>query len=86
MAMNPDSNTMEILEGYAENIKAGIASNCAIPGELLRPNGEPVPVSWKVFRVGETYQVNGYSFKCVYFNENTIVLEPAGPILVGDQK
>ena len=43
---------------------------------LLRPNGEPVPSHWTIFSTGETVVLKDHTFKIVYMNEQTMILEP----------
>jgi len=52
--------------------------------KLVRPNGEPVPDHWPIFTVGELVTVKNYTFKVAYIGESTLLLEPTGPLLVGD--
>lgn len=51
---------------------------------LLRPDGTPVPEHWSVFQVDEHVVVKNYTFKVAYMNEGTLVLEPVGPVIVGE--
>jgi len=39
-------------------------------------NGEPVPSHWTIFSTGETVVLKDHTFKIVYMNEQTIILEP----------
>jgi len=88
MGMNPDTNVLERLQLGAAlekqleaNDKKAMAQDIA---QLVRPNGEPVPKHWTVFRVGEHYVINGYTFRCAYFNETTLLFEPVGPVILGE--
>jgi hypothetical protein len=78
--MNPDTNKLEILREVGLGEKIGSALDC-VPG-LVRPDGSPVPKTWSIFTEGEEIIVKDYRFTVVYFNAETIVLEPAGPILL----
>lgn len=49
---------------------------------LVRPNGTPVPSHWSIFMVGENYVINGYTFKCKYIGETSILFEPVGPVVL----
>ena len=51
---------------------------------LLRPDGSEVPEHWSVFQVGERVVIKNYTFKVAYIGEGTLLLEPAGPVLVGE--
>jgi hypothetical protein len=70
--MNPNTNKFEPL------LEAGAGLS-----QLLRPNGEPVPKHWTVFRVGELVEIKGYTFKVGYVGESAVLFEPVGPIVVG---
>jgi hypothetical protein len=83
--MNPDTNRFEALRTTSENTK----EVCSLEQEiqkfqqkilslqgLVRPNGEPVPAHWSVFTIGELVTIKNYTFKIIYMNEGTIVLEP----------
>ncbi len=49
----------------------------------VRPNGEPVPAHWPVFKLDEHVVVKGYTFKVAYIGEKTLLLEPVGlPVLL----
>jgi hypothetical protein len=68
--MNPDTKRFEPLEEGAT-------------GELLRPDGSPVPKHWAIFKVGECVVVKDQTFTVAYIGEGTLLLEPAGVPLVG---
>jgi hypothetical protein len=51
---------------------------------LLRPDGSEVPEHWSVFTVGERVVVKNYTFKVAHIGESHLLLEPAGPVLVGE--
>jgi len=79
--MNPETNKFEMLSIQQMDDNKILEKEF---GKLLRPNGEPVPNHWSIFRVGENYVINNYTFKCVYVGETSILFEPvgsAGPIL-----
>lgn len=80
MGMNPDTNELEKLRKAFPPIEE---SDMGAGPILLRPNGEPVPEHWSIFVQGEDVVVKNYTFRVVYMNEKTIVLEPVGPLLVG---
>lgn len=50
--------------------------------KLLRADGTPVPEHWKVFRVGENYVINDYTFRCAYIGETSILFEPVAPVIL----
>lgn len=85
--MNPDTNKLEPLTAatpeMAKQLEALEEQAKALQGELVRPNGEPVPKHWSVFRQDEKIVVKGYTFKVAYLNDSCVVLEPVGPYLVG---
>lgn len=97
MGMNPETNRLEELGVTDDTIKellrkgnqkAAMAKLEALveKSALVRPDGSPVPKHWSVFAVGEHVVVKNYTFKVAYFNETSILLEPVGPVVVGEQK
>ncbi len=51
-------------------------------GQLVRPNGEPVPKHWAIFQVGEEVVIKEYTFRVAYIGKSNILFEPAGlPVL-----
>jgi hypothetical protein len=82
--MNPETNKFEHLEFEtdSENEALGKMLEGAY-GELFRPNGKRVPKHWSVFSVGKNYEINGYTFKCAYIGETSILFEPVGPVVIG---
>ena len=84
MGMNPDTNRFEMLS-EDETIKRNTEFE-KILGILVRPNGKPVPKHWSIFKVGEDVTVKDYTFKVVYLNESTIILEPVGLPVIGASK
>jgi hypothetical protein len=83
MGMNPDTNELEKLKAVFGSLDKRKESGVGAP-VLLRPNGEPVPEHWSIFVQGEDVVIKNYTFRVVYMNEKTIVLEPVGPIIVGE--
>ena len=64
--MNPDTGKFEQLtESQIEGMT-----------QLVRPDGSPVPKTWKVFEHGETVAVKGTDFVVAHIGEAYIVLEP----------
>lgn len=51
-------------------------------GQLLRPDGSPVPQHWSVFRVGEQVVIKNYTFQVAYIGESNILFEPVGPVVL----
>jgi hypothetical protein len=83
MGMNPKTNRLERLHVNPEAIQTR-GPDLAAGEVLLRPDGSPVPAHWSVFREGEVITVKNYQFRVVYIGETSILLEPAGPVLLGD--
>lgn len=85
--MNPDSNKFEKLtelDEQSSTMQALIKRMQNLEGEskyasLIRPNGEPVPSHWAVFQVDELYEIKGYTFRCKYIGETSILFEPVSP-------
>lgn len=75
--MNPDTNQFEQLRAWPTDELSDAT-------KLLRPNGEPVPKHWSVFKVGENVVIKDYTFCVAYMNAGTIVLEPVGPVIIGE--
>ena len=71
--MNPATNKFEFV--YPDRL-----------GRLLRPNGEPVPEHWSQFRDGEHVEVKGYIFEVKCIGEKYMVLEPVGPVIIGQEE
>lgn len=85
--MNPDSNKFEELTVSKETEKSFVdmvREAQSAPTKLLRPNGQPVPEHWSVFTDGENVMVKNYTFKVAHVGEGYIVLEPVGPVLIGE--
>lgn len=51
---------------------------------LIRPDGSPVPKHWSIFTVGEKVAIKNYTFRVGHISESTILFEPVGPVLVGE--
>jgi len=90
--MNPDTNKFEQLQQMKALEKAVAEQERQVAdrkfyelSQLVRPNGEPVPQHWSVFRVGENYVINDYTFKCAYIGETSILFEPVAPVVVGEE-
>jgi len=87
--MNPTTNKFEhlISEAYAEeSLRAIQERGEKIVNSLLRPNGEPVPEHWSVFIEGELVTIKNSTFKVAHIGESHMLLEPAGPLLLGEDK
>ncbi len=82
MGMNPDTNRFEML--YQPTTKLDRFIKKYTTGDILRPNGEPVPKHWSVFKVGEEVVIKDYTFKVAYLNETTLILEPVGVPIIGE--
>jgi hypothetical protein len=44
--------------------------------QLVTKDGDPIPDHWIIFQVDKVYEINGYSFKCKYIGETSILFEP----------
>jgi hypothetical protein len=89
--MNPDTNRFEPLTTDASG--SGNSDFDQLAGQLimartrlLRPDGTEVPKHWAVFQVGELVVLKDYTFKVAYIGENTILLEPVGPVVIEQQQ
>jgi hypothetical protein len=87
--MNPDSNKFEELrEATSEEVALAKRLERYRDIEslgLVRPDGTPVPKHWSVFMLGERVVVKDYTFKVGYIGESVLLLEPLGPVLVGQE-
>jgi len=82
--MNPDTNKLEPLTTATPEMAKQLETlEKQIKGELVRPNGEPVPKHWTVLKQGESVVIKDYTFKIAYMNEGCVLLEPVGPYIVG---
>lgn len=52
-------------------------------GQLLRPDGTPVPSHWAVFKADEIVTIKNYDFKILHVGDDTLLLKPVGPHLIG---
>lgn len=68
--MNPDTNKLEQLAVTAA-------------GQLVRPDGSPVPPHWTVFTVGDSVTIRDTTFRVAHVNESCVVLEPAQLPVIG---
>lgn len=84
MAMNPDTNKMEEL-ALAQVIAQAEPAGGFVPVQLVRPDGSPVPEHWSKYKVGEEVAVNGYRWAVAHLGEKHMLLEPLGPVLVGEE-
>jgi hypothetical protein len=86
--MNPETNMFEELTNVKDELNQ--ANLDRIKGmfleqtRLLRPNGEPVPISWTQFRIGEHVVIKNYTFKVAYIGETSILFEPVGVVDLSD--
>jgi len=81
--MNPYTNRFESLSPMPDHMQKEMRSLLDHHEGLVRPDGSPVPSHWKVFTVGETVDVNGHSFRIAGIGEQSMLLEPAGTVIVG---
>lgn len=91
--MNPDTNKFEMLQSAEEAQREGRALNREMrraletaSGKLFRPDGTEVPKHWSIFKVGERYVIEGYTFECKYIGETSILFEPAEMVLADKTK
>lgn len=95
--MNPDTNTLEHLmtakelEEHSKQLEDKAnrlwkAYSGVGEAQLYRPNGEPVPKHWSVFREGQHVVVENYTFKVAHIGEKHLLLEPVGPVVLGEGK
>jgi len=87
--MNPETNKFEVLSSDTKKIADKINEynpDTFVKNVLLRPDGSPVPKHWSIFTVGEKYVINDYTFKCAYIGETSILFEPVGPVVIGENK
>lgn len=68
--MNPETNRMESLFLKEDG--------------LVRPDGSPVPKNWSIFKEGEKFVLNNYTFRLAHIGESYIVLEPVSQADVAD--
>jgi hypothetical protein len=54
-------------------------------GQLVRADGSPVPAHWATFRTDELVVLKGYTFRVGHIGESHLLLEPVGPVIVGDE-
>ena len=74
MGMNPETNKLETLIDPFDD-----------PTRLVRPNGEPVPKHWSVFKEGEELVVKNYTFRVAHIGEKHLLLEPVGIPAIGQK-
>lgn len=83
MAINPETNKIEPalkeLFGEGQQFVPVLPGRSPLPGQLVRPNGEPVPDHWPILAMDEEIVIKGYVFAIRYIGETSIVLEPVRP-------
>ena len=85
--MNPESNKFEKLTISKETESSFVdmvTRAQSSPTRLVRPNGKPVPEHWSIFQHGEKVVAKNYTFTISHIGEGYMVLEPVGPVLIGD--
>ncbi len=80
--MNPDTNKFEPLSESHLNLNLKTTPERSF---LVRPDGTEVPKHWTQFQVGEAVVIKDYTFKVAYVGETSILFEPLGPAVVGEQ-
>lgn len=89
--MNPESNKFEhlvpVVDPTIEALRKKLAEmqSAATASGLVRPDGSPVPTTWtwSVFTEGEIVVINNYRFRIAHIGESYAVVEPVGPVVVG---
>jgi hypothetical protein len=79
--MNPETNKFEQLAQIDEHKEAALER--AFSG-LLRPNGKPIPKHWTILTVGQDVVVENYTFTVAHIGESHLLLEPKGPVIIGE--
>lgn len=87
--MNPETNKFEMLKQIdEEKFKDKFAKRITEefdPTAFVRPNGEPVPKHWSVFKEGEELVVKNYTFRVAHIGEKHLLLEPVGIPAIGQK-
>ena len=84
--MNPYTNRFERLQESPETQAIERQLRRLQSGSpLVRPDGSPVPEHWSVYQEGEHGALKNYTFKVAHIGESYRVLEPVGPVLVGQE-
>ena len=53
-----------------------------IMGQLLRPDGTPVPKHWAVFHLDELVEIKNHTFRVKYIGETSILFEPIAVLTI----
>lgn len=78
--------TRRQMQEIQRQLKKADADLLQAAGQLIRPDGSPVPRTWSVFQVGETVVIKDYTFRVAYIGETSILFEPVGPVVLDDVK
>jgi hypothetical protein len=82
---DPESNKIEPLNNLVNRIlSSSLSEQQRQVTKLLRLDGTPVPETWSIFTVGEKVVIKNYTFKVGYIGESALLLEPVGPVLIGE--
>jgi hypothetical protein len=87
--MNPETNRFEPLTESEEEERKNQTQEIERRlrqlqrSALVRPDGSPVPDHWGVYTEGELIEIKNHTFKVVHIGEAYLVLEPVGPVVVG---
>ena len=89
--MNPDTNRFERLreeENYDPLDPDAIQDtmNKGLLAKLYRPDGSLVPDHWSIYQAGEKVVIRNYTFEVAYIGETYMVLEPVGPVILGESE
>ena len=82
--MNPETNQFEMLKQIDEGFMGNTEGEFD-PTAFVRPNGEPVPKHWSVFKEGEELVVKNYTFRVAHIGEKHLLLEPVGIPAIGQK-
>lgn len=87
--MNPDTNKFEPLqeETALGKVMRKLQREQRDQTILVRPDGTPVSEHWSVYQADELSVSQNYTFKVGYLGGGKcMVLEPVGPVVVGEEK
>ena len=79
------------LQREVHNLQGGMTKMAGTPdpealSELVLPDGKSIPSHWAVFTVGEDVVIKGYTFRVAYIGDTSILFEPVGIPIVGEDK
>jgi len=77
--------TRRQMQELQRRLKTADADLLQAAGQLIRPDGSPVPKTWSVFQQGETVVIKNYTFRVAYIGETSILFEPVGPVVLDEK-